>query len=58
MQELRFPAAFISKNALLVGMHNKISVEFYVKLLKIETIYVIIGYPLKQYTANVTRKFN
>ena len=58
MQELRFPAAFFSKKALYVGMPYKISIEFYVKLLKIEMIYVIIGYPLKQYTAKVTRKFN
>ena len=29
-----------------------------VKLLKIETICAIIGYPLKQYHAYVTRKFN
>lgn len=58
MQELRFPAIVFSKNAILVGMHNKISVKFYVKLLKIETICAIIGYPLKQYHAYVTRKFN
>lgn len=58
MQELRFPAIIFSKNALLVGMRNKISVKIYVKLLKIETICAIIGYPLKQYHAYVTRKFN